>query len=279
MWQSAGPFVLESGECVPRLGSAGGQFGCGAGDRWGDLEDEGRGVGELGKAQTRILEVDRAHAGPEVFILEAVIVVDVAGGDAVAEGLDGIEDSDGDVRMAEVEADAEGVEVAYGEDVLEVDGGGGSAQQVLKQNADAERAGKGCEMLDGRQGMFDGLGGPLIVAFTEVENEVFEAQVLGRFEAALDLIHGCDAAAFVGMDDVDGRCTGTSALEVGIDGRMKRPEGGGVGTEPAGELVYVLAAGVVEVLAGGEDLNGFGAGAGNLIKQAGVQTLIEEDMR
>src|ERR1700759_2079668 len=48
--------------------------------------------------------------------------------------------------------------------------------------------------------------------------------------------------------------------------------------EPVGDLLDVLAAGVIEVLACSKDFNGLSATAGQRIEQAGVQTLAEEDM-
>jgi hypothetical protein len=48
--------------------------------------------------------------------------------------------------------------------------------------------------------------------------------------------------------------------------------------EPVGDLLDVLAAGVVEVLACGKDLNGLRATAGQGVEEAGVETLAEEGM-
>lgn len=91
--------------------------------------------------------VDCSVAGPEVLVFDAVIVVDMHGNNARSEGADGLGDADGDMGMAEVETDAYLIEMAHFKDGLEVPGGGGLADKVLDEKADAERAGKGAQML------------------------------------------------------------------------------------------------------------------------------------
>ena len=51
-----------------------------------------------------------------------------------------------------------------------------------------------------------------------------------------------------------------------------------VGAEPVGQLDHMLAAGVVEMLAGGKNLHSLRAGAGGKLEQAGMQPLIEKQM-
>ncbi len=50
------------------------------------------------------------------------------------------------------------------------------------------------------------------------------------------------------------------------------------GTEPGGDVAEGGAVGVVEVVAGGEELDGAGAAVVQGIEQAGVQALLKEDV-
>ena len=50
------------------------------------------------------------------------------------------------------------------------------------------------------------------------------------------------------------------------------------GAEPGGDVADGGAVGVVEVVAGGEELDGLGAGVVQGVEQAGVQALLEEDV-
>ena len=52
-----------------------------------------------------------------------------------------------------------------------------------------------------------------------------------------------------------------------------------VGPEPVGQLGDVLAAGVVEVLAGGKDLHRLRTGTGGEFQQPGMQALVKKQMR
>ena len=119
---------------------------------------------------------------------------------------------------------------------------------------------------------------PLRIAVADVQDEELVGQDLRRFERALHLVHAVDAAGFLVVHDVDGGHAAAAHLRVGIDRRMQRVRLDLARLEPVGDLLDVLAAGVVEVLARGEDFNGLRAAAGERVEQAGVQTLAEEDM-
>jgi hypothetical protein len=137
-----------------------------------------------------------------------VVVVQVDLGDAVAEEFDGGGDAGvvgdvgisigfggqlAEVEVAEVEADADLIEVAGLEDVEEVLGGGDFVLQVFQQEADAERRGEGLEVLDGGEGIVDGGLVPGGVLEAEVEDDVGEGDLFGALDGALDLVHGGDA--------------------------------------------------------------------------------------
>jgi hypothetical protein len=63
-------------------------------------------------------------------------------------------------------------------------------------------------------------------------------------------------------------------VERGVHGeRLKR-----IGAEPCTKLGHVLAAGVVEMLAGGKDLNSLRTRMGGQIQESRMQALIEENM-
>ena len=57
-------------------------------------------------------------------------------------------------------------------------------------------------------------------------------------------------------------------------------EGGGYAgvAEPGGDVADGGAVGVVEVVAGGEDLDGLGAGFTQGVEQAGTEALLKEDV-
>ena len=67
---------------------------------------------------------------------------------ATPESRGGLVDGHAQMEVAEVEADADGVEVAGLEDVEEVVGGGDVVLQVFQQQVDAERRGEGLEVFD-----------------------------------------------------------------------------------------------------------------------------------
>jgi hypothetical protein len=51
-----------------------------------------------------------------------------------------------------------------------------------------------------------------------------------------------------------------------------------VEAEPGGDVADGGAVGVIEVVAGGEELDGLGSAAVKGVEQAGVQALLEEDV-
>jgi hypothetical protein len=63
-------------------------------------------------------------------------------------------------------------------------------------------------------------------------------------------------------------------------GEERLVERGGdvVGAEPGGDVAEDGAVGVVEVVARGEELDGFGAALMESIEQAGMQALLKEDV-
>ncbi len=82
----------------------------------------------------------------------------------------------------------------------------------------------------------------------------------------------------LGVQHIHARRAGAAHLAVGIKRRVHRKGLQRVRAEPLGQLGHVLAAGVVEVLARGKDLHRLRAGALRKLKQAGVQTMIQEQM-
>ncbi len=236
--------------------------------------------------------VDGAGAGPEVVVFGAVVVVEVELGDAGFQELKGFVDGDvlfgGDeVGVTYVEADAYAVEVTYVKDFEDVFGGGDFVLQVFDEDADAEGVGEGFEVLDGGEGVFEGPGVPGVVFVTEVEDTGGDGDLFGGFEGALDLIHGGDAVGFVCVDEVEvgGDVAGPLGVAVGEDfGAIAEEEGlmecgaDVVVAEPEGDVADGGAVGVVEVVAGGEELDSRGAGVAEGVEQAGVQAMLEEDV-
>ena len=184
-----------------------------------DFENDGRRFGQILDGPGDCRPIDGAVAWPEVFIFGAVVVVDMNGADAIAQHGNGLGDTGIDVGMTQVEADAH-VEVAHFEQGDQVLGCCGFAQQIFDQEAHAEGARKGAEMLQGGHSIFNAAGRPAVGAFAEVDDEIFERDAFGCFEGALDLIHGIDAARLFGVQDVDGGGAGAAHFSVREHWRM-----------------------------------------------------------
>ena len=183
--------------------------------------------------------------------------------------------------VADVEAEADVVEVAYADDLQEVFRSGDLVLEVFEENANAERVGEGFEVLDGGEGIFEGAGVPKLVLVAEMEDDGLNGELFGGLESALDFVHGVDAAGFFGVDEVEvgGYVPGPLGVGAvaGVDGLVER-SGDVVGTEPGGDVADGGAVGLVEVVAGGEELDGLGSAVVKGVEQARVQTLLEEDM-
>ncbi len=189
------------------------------------------------------------------------------------------------MRVADVEGDADAVEVADLEDFEEVLGGGDLVLEVFEKDADAEGMGEGFEVLDGGERVLEGAEVPGIVLVAEVEGTGGDGDLFGGLEGALDLIHGRDAAGLFGVDEVEVGGDVAGPLGVGavadVEGLVERGSYAG-GVEPGGDVAYGGAVGVVKVVASGEDLDGLssvgGAGFVEGIEQSRVQALREEDV-
>ena len=97
------------------LEDAGGKGSRLAGEFGAEFEDDGgrRGKGVEGGSGGG--PVDGAIAGEEVLVFEAVVIVGVDLHDANSAGGDGLGNTDREMGMTEVEAEADGIEVAEGE--------------------------------------------------------------------------------------------------------------------------------------------------------------------
>jgi hypothetical protein len=60
---------------------------------------------------------------------------------------------------------------------------------------------------------------------------------------------------------------------------VHRPGGKRIGSEEGGQLGYLLAASVIEVLAGGKELDRLRAGLGGQLQQPSVKALVQEEVR
>jgi hypothetical protein len=67
-----------------------------------ELEDDGGRIGEFLQNLRGGGPIDGAVAGPEMLVFLAMVVMNMDGGDACAEGSDGIAYTDSDVCVAEV---------------------------------------------------------------------------------------------------------------------------------------------------------------------------------
>ncbi len=248
----------------------------------GDFEYDGGGGWKGGDVAGEVGPIDGAGGGPEVFVLGALVVVQMELGDARAEELEGGVDAFAGggrckVGMADVERDADGVEVADLDDLEQVLGGGDFVLQILEEDLDAERVGEGLEVLDGGEGVLEGAGAPGFVLLAEVEGDGGKGNLFGGLDGALDLVHGLNAAGLLDVDEVDGGGDVAGPVSVGVE-RLVEGGGDAGGAEPVGYFAHDGAVGVVKVVAGGEDLDGAGAAAFEGIEQAGAEALLEEDV-
>jgi len=176
----------------------------------GDLEDAGSAGGECSYLSGDVCPVDARGAGPEVIVFGAVVVMEMELRDARLEEFEGFVDADvlfgtREMGMANVEADADAVEVADAEYLQNVLRGGDFVLKVFDEDADAEGMGEGLEVLDGGEGVFEGAGVPGVALLAEVEDTGFDGDLLGRLEGALDLVHCGDAVRLFGVDEIDVR--------------------------------------------------------------------------
>src|SRR4029077_17210827 len=103
--------------------------------------------------------------------------------------------------------------------------------------------------------------------------------MLRHFYGTFDFVHGLDPGGAISGGDVDRRGTTASPLVVGIQRRVPRMQRYSAGTEPVRDFTEcLLAVGVVEVLARAKDFNGLGPAADQLIEQARMQPLLDENV-
>ena len=114
-----------------------------------------------------------------------------------------------------------------------------------------------------------------------------DGYLLGGLEGSFDLVHGGDAVGLVGVDEVEvgGNMAGPLCVAVGEDfgavaeeERLVESGGDAIVSEPERYVTDGGAVGVVEVMAGGKELDGGGAGVAEGVEQAGMEALLEEDV-
>jgi hypothetical protein len=225
-----------------------------------------------------------------VVVFLALVVVEMELGDAGLEELEGFVDAYvglaitggvRDVSVAKIETDADAVEVADAEDFEDVFGSSDFVAQIFDEDADAEGMGEGLEVFDGGEGVLEGAGVPLIVFVAEVKDAGGDGDLFGGLEGALDLVHRGDALGFFGVDEINVRGDVTGPLTAAAVGEEERlvERGGDAGVaEPRGDVADGGAVAVVEVMAGGEDLDRLSSGVVEGVEQAGVEALLEEDV-
>ena len=190
-----------------------------------------------------------------VFIL--VIVVHVRRADVVLEDSEGFRNAAHHVGVAAIEADSDIVEVHGMDELDEAIGRREFVGNVFEQHPHPERLGEGAQMLDGGHCRFELLIVKSLVWVADVLHEKAIRNIFGDFKRALDLIHGLDAFGAVGRGNVDGGRTGAAPFVVGVQGRVHGVERNSGGFKPVGDFADVLlAVGVIEVLASGEDFDG-----------------------
>ena len=102
--------------------------------------------------------------------------------------------------------------------------------------------------------------------------------MLGRFQRALDFVHGIDSAGLVGVQHIDARCAGAAHFAVGIHRSVHGERLQRVRPEPFRQLSDIFAAGVVKVLARGKNLHCLRSGSFRKLKQSRMQSMIQEQV-
>jgi hypothetical protein len=183
--------------------------------------------------------------------------------------------------VADVQADADAIEVADAKYLEEIVRGGDLVLEIFEQDAYAEWMSECFEMLDCGERVFEGARVPGIVFVAEVEHTGVDGNLLCGLEGALDLIHRADAMGFFDVDEIDIRSHVARPLSASSiakeDGLMQRRGYAGV-AKPDGNVADSGAIGVVEVMTRGEELDSFGTAFMEGIKQARVQALLKEDV-
>ena len=149
-----------------------------------------------------------------MLVFRAVVVMNMNGCDAVAERGDGFSGSDCDVCVAKIEADADAVEVSHFKNERKMGGSCGLAEQILNQEAYAQRPCKGAEVLERGLRELDGTWRPGIVSLAEMDDEIAQRDVLGGFQSTFDLIHGIDAAGLLGVQHIDAWSAGPAHFAI-----------------------------------------------------------------
>ena len=210
----------------------------------------------------------------------APLCAEMFAGVAVVAGLIG-QDGLREVGVSCVEAEADGVEVADTGDLRKMGGGSKVVQEIFEEELHTERGGEGLEVFDGREREVERFCGPAVVFETEVEDAGTEGDLLSGFEGAFDFVHGEDAFGFVAGDEIERGLRvprPVGFLRLGEDGHVHCGSNR-VGAEPCGKFANGVAEGVVKVVPGGKDFDGFGAGVVQGIEVAGVEAIEEKDVR
>ncbi len=187
----------------------------------------------------------------------------------------------GEVRVAEVEAEADAGEVPDPDDLDEVLGFGHVVGQVLEQDFDAERTGEGLQVLDCGERIVERARAPLVVFGAEVQDAGLDRNLLGGFERALYLVHGGDASGLLRVDEVQrrGRVAAPGGFVVGREERHVQRGRDGIRPEPGCDFANGVAVGVIEVMARREELDGLRAGGAKCVEQRGRERLRQKDVR
>ena len=85
------------------------------------------------------------------------------------------------------------------------------------------------------------------------------------FNGALDLVHGLDPVALLGIDDVQ-RLAAGAKIVAHVDGRVHGVKLNALALEPAADLFHMLFFVIVEVPTRGKDLNRLRSAAGEAVQ-------------
>ena len=135
------------------------------------------------------------------------------------------------VRVAEIEADSDIVEVRAADQFHQAFRSGKLVGNVLQQDANPSGLAKArrCSIEVMAASNFFSL--KLSFGGAQMLDQEAKRNLLGDFQRALDFVHGFDAAGAVGRCDVDGRRAGASPLVVGVQRRVHRVQRNAAGRE------------------------------------------------
>lgn len=192
-----------------------------------------------------------------MFVAEAAIVVHAHGDDASCGGQRGW-DATGGVSVAKIETEAHACEMANVENFDEALRERCLIHAVFDKDANTKRTREGIKMFECCKRIFQSSGRPSFSLLTQSDNKMLETEQFCGLHRALDLVDGVDAAGFLRVKQIDGRCARATHFTVWKFGCVKSPWRDFMLSKPGCEFGNMFSICVIEVLTRRENLDSDG---------------------